>query len=131
MPTLVKQGDPRALEILGYRADAPVRLTQLQLAQDNLCIGDMLEFEAVLESDEDLPVLVDFLIWYHRPNGRRASKVFKLKQAKVTKGKPLRLTKRYRLKGDATTFTLHPGPHRLSLQVNGRILGEASFDLKN
>ena len=127
--TLVKRGDRRALELLGYHADAPVRLASLSLADSSLKIGETLEIEAELESDEDTPVLVDFLIWYHRPNGREASKVFKLKQARVQKGKTLRLAKRYRLKGNATTFTLHPGPHRLSLQVNGRILGEVEFQL--
>lgn len=127
--TLVKKGDARALDRLGFRADAPVQLTSLALGKDQLAIGDMLEFTAVLEADEKVPVLVDYLIWYHRPSGREAFKVFKLKQGVVTANAPLQLTKRYRLKGDATTFTLHPGPHRLSLQVNGRILGEVEFQL--
>ena len=115
--------------MLGYHADAPVRLTRLTLTQDQLTIGDTLEFDAELNADAKTPVLVDYVIHYHRPNNRAASKVFKLKQAVLHPQKPLRLTKRYRLKGNATTFTLHPGPHRLALQVNGRVLGEVGFQL--
>ena len=33
------------------------------------------------------------------------------------------------MKGDATTFRLHPGPHRIELQVNGRVRAAAAFDL--
>lgn len=127
--TLVKQGHPKALAMLGYHADAPVTLTHLSLAQDQLHIGDTLEFVAELSAEAETPVLVDFVIHYHRPGDRQASKVFKLKQAIVRPEMPLCLTKRYKLKGDATTFTLHPGPHRLGLQVNGRVLGEVGFQL--
>ncbi len=34
-----------------------------------------------------------------------------------------------RLKGDATTYRLHPGRHRIELQVNGLVRAEAAFDL--
>lgn len=127
--SVIKNGDPLAMQMLGFCADAPVHLSKFTMDQDQLAIGDTLAFSAILQAEQELPVLVDFLLHYHRPSGKEAAKVFKLKQAVVRPGKPLHLKKTYHLKGNATTFTLHPGPHRLSLQVNGRILGSVAFDL--
>ncbi|SHJ67035.1 3-methyladenine DNA glycosylase AlkC [Shimia gijangensis] len=127
--TLVKQGHAGALALLGFHADAPVRLSDLSLANQRVGIGDALEVSVSLEADADTPVIVDYLIRFHRPNGREGQKVFKLKQTVVSKKTPLHLTKRHVLKGDATTFRLHPGPHSLAVQVNGRPLGEVTFDV--
>ena len=82
-----------------------------------------------LGSRQDLPVLVDYRLRFARPQGKSAEKVFKLKTGKITADKPLTLSKNHRLKGDATTFTLHPGAHPIILQVNGRDVATAKFEL--
>jgi hypothetical protein len=75
-------------------------------------------------------VLVDYIIWFKRPGGSENAKVHKLKTATVRpRAKPLRLEKAHRFKGDATTYSLVPGPHRVALQVNGRILAETVIEL--
>ncbi|MGI3168147.1 hypothetical protein ACRARG_03280 [Pseudooceanicola sp. C21-150M6] len=125
---LVKAGDPRALALLGYRADAPLTAS-LRLAAETVAIGQVLEVKAEISSPEDLPVIVDYVLTFHRPTGRPGRKVFKLKQTAVSAGRALKLAKRHPLKGDATTFRLHPGPHRVELQVNGRICASADFNL--
>ena len=124
--TAVKRGEPGALALLGYR---PGHVTaRIDGLQPSLRIGETLEFEVVLEADKTLPVMVDYRLQFARPNGT-AEKVFKLKAAHVTAGKPLRLTKRHRLKADASTYVLHPGPHGIVVQVNGQDLVEAVFEL--
>ena len=35
----------------------------------------------------------------------------------------------YDLKGNATTFSLAPGAHRVAVQINGQIRAEATFEL--
>lgn len=125
--TLVKQGNAGALELLGYRTDVPVRAA-LRVAPP-ATIGGVMALEAELTSDRDLPVIVDYVLHFHRPGGKPGRKVFKLKNAKLAKGTPLVLNRNHPLKGDATTFRLHPGPHRVELQVNGRIVAETVFDL--
>ena len=87
-----------------------------------------LAFDVLLEADEALPVLVDYRLRFNRPKGT-AEKVFKLKTGRLAPGKPLRLSKRHALKGNATTYTLHPGAHRIIVQVNGQDVAEAEFDL--
>ncbi|MBD3663540.1 hypothetical protein [Sulfitobacter aestuariivivens] len=127
--TLVKQGHQGALSHLGYRGDVPVRAA-LTLGAESYKIGDVLPVACILKAEQDLPVIVDYRLMFARPQGKTAQKVFKLKVAKVTKGTPLELKKNHRLKGDATTFTLHPGPHRVVLQVNGVDVADAGFDLR-
>ena len=128
--TLVKAGDARALGMLGYRADAPVRLIGLGVAPARLAAGEVLEITVGLEADAACPVLVDYVLWFHRGQGAAPRRrVMKLTQAEVAPGQGLRLVKRYRVPKGATTVAVVPGPHRVEIQVNGRILGGADFDV--
>ena len=126
--TLVKQGHAGALEMLGYRGDVPVS-ARLEVGQNSYRIGERLELACTLEAAQDLPVMVDYRMVFARAQGKTAEKVFKLKVAKITGGAPLTLKKAHPLKGDASTFTLHPGAHRVILQVNGVDVAAADFDL--
>ena len=122
--TLIKDGHPGALALLGYRPDAAVEV-DLRLAEGPVRIGAALEFTCGVNSAKPEPVLVDYILHFHRPNGKTGRKVFKLKQGKT----PMTVTKAHKLKGNATTFQLHEGPHRIEVQVNGRVVAEADFDL--
>ncbi len=126
--TLVKKGHGGALNLLGYRADADVDAT-LTLSQAQYRIGEVLEINCALTAPTALPVIVDYRMIFARPHGKTAEKVFKLKVGQIAKGKALSLTKKHRLKGDATTFTLYPGAHQVVLQVNGVDVARAEFDL--
>lgn len=126
--SLVKQGHAGALQMLGYATDIPVQV-DLRLQTPEARIGTALRFELSLSAEQDLPVMVDYRIVFHRPSGRPGQKVFKLKAAKLKANTPLSLTGQHKLKGNATTFQLHPGPHRLIVQVNGQDRAEAGFDL--
>lgn len=124
--TAVKRGEPQALAHLGYRSDLPV--SAVLTAPKAVRIGEVLSFDVTLHSPEAGPVLVDYRLRMHRDTGS-AEKVFKLRAGKIGPKAPLRLSKRHPLKGNATTFRLHPGPHAIILQVNGRDVAEAAFDL--
>ncbi|CAN0206203.1 unnamed protein product, partial [Chrysoparadoxa australica] len=75
-----------------------------------------------------VPVLGDSRRRFQRPTGP-AETGFPLKTGQVVPGKPLRLTKRQMLRGNATTYTLHPGRHGVIIQVNGQDVAEAVFEL--
>ncbi|MFL4470863.1 DNA alkylation repair protein [Tateyamaria armeniaca] len=126
--TLVKDGHPGAMAMLGYAGDAPIDVA-LAVTTPEVALGSALEFEVTLGSDTDLPVLVDYRIRFARPNGKSGEKVFKLKVAEVKAGKPLVLKKAHKLKANATTFELHPGTHGLVVQVNGVDRAETSFEI--
>ncbi|MEP0153725.1 hypothetical protein [Pseudophaeobacter sp.] len=124
---LVKSGHPRALRVLGYDPDAEVTVS-IGIETKIVKIGDVLNFEVTLSAPGDLPVLVDYRVRFPRATGKASQKVFKLKQTEL-KGSPVTLTKRHRLKGDATTFKLHPGRHEVEVLVNGRVAAQDSFEL--
>ncbi|MEO3413868.1 hypothetical protein AAFO92_04315 [Roseovarius sp. CAU 1744] len=127
--TLVKNGHPDALRMLGYRDDLEM-IAGITIMPGPVRIGDAVEFTGSVQTQEPANVLIDYVLHLHRPTGRAGRKVFKLKQGRTQAGRPLALRKKHLLKGNATTFTLHPGPHRIELQVNGRIVAEATFDLQ-
>lgn len=116
--TLIKSGHAGALEMLGYRSDVPVS-ARLTIEKERVAIGDVLRFECAVHSDVEMPVLVDYRIVFARPDGRTAQKVFKLKQGHAGPETAFAARKDHKIKADATTFTWHPGPHQLILQVNG------------
>jgi 3-methyladenine DNA glycosylase AlkC len=128
--TLVKQGHPGAMKALGYAHEAPVDVVSFRVNPDAPRIGGTARLEVTLEAPETCPVLVDYIVWFRRPGGRESAKVHKLKVATIPAGKELRLEKSHRFKADATTYSLVPGPHRVALQVNGRILAETVIDLR-
>lgn len=124
---LVKAGHPRAMKMLGYDPDLELR-AEIALPRREVRIGDALELACVLAAAPGSAVLVDYVLHFQRPSGKTSAKVFKLKQARVTRDQ-LRLKKTHKLKGDATTFKLVPGLHRVELMVNGRVRAAAEFDL--
>ncbi|ETW12565.1 hypothetical protein ATO8_11124 [Roseivivax marinus] len=126
--TAVKRGEPEALRLLGYDPDAALSVTVY--APEIVRIGATLDLSVMVEADEAARVMVDYRVTFHRPGGRAGEKVFKLGQGHIAHGKPLRLAKSHRLKPDATTFTWHPGPHRLVVQVNGRDRAEMAFEVE-
>lgn len=58
-----------------------------------------------------------------KANGKLSPRVHKLKQLSLSKGEKVVVSKRHVLKADATTYTLYPGTHRVTLQINGKSLG--------
>lgn len=125
---LVKQGHPGAMRLLGFRDDLTVEAA-IDVATPQVAMGDVLRFAAQVTTRQAEPVLVDYRIVFARPDGKNAEKVFKLRQARTKPETPLVLAKTHRLKGDATTFRLYPGTHRIILQVNGRDVADATFTL--
>ncbi len=125
---LVKAGHPRALRMLGYDPDADLDVT-MQITPDVVKVGDYLTFSCEVLAQRDTPVLVDYLVHFYRPAGKVSVKVFKLKQGIARAGVPLKMLKKHKLKGDATTFRLVPGAHRLEIQVNGVVRAGAGFEL--
>jgi 3-methyladenine DNA glycosylase AlkC len=125
---LIKAGHPGAMKMLGYDPDADLRC-DINVKPGPVVIGSVLEFACKIESATDAPVLVDFVLWFRKADGGLRSKVFKLKTGIVKANSALEMKKSHRLKGNATTFRLFAGAHRVDLQVNGRVRASAEFEL--
>lgn len=123
---LVKSGHAGAMSMLGFDPEAPLNVAVETMGEAR--IGGALEFCVTISGAGDQPVLVDYIVHFQRPGGKITAKVHKLKQTDLEHGK-LRLVKRHKLKGDASTFRLVPGLHRLDIQVNGKVRAGVDFDL--
>lgn len=115
----IKAGEPAAMRCIGVIPGAPVRDVSLTLSPEAPRIGEAPRIEATLTPEAAGTLVVDYEITFATASGRPRKKVFKLKTVEGEAGRALTLGKAHRLKGGATTFTLHPGPHELRLMVNG------------
>lgn len=125
---LIKAGHPRAMMMLGYDPDADIQCG-ISIKPGPVVIGERVEFTCQITASAKTPVLVDYIVWFRKADGGLRSKVFKLKMAVVQGQDPLVMKKAHWLKGNATTFRLFPGAHRVELQVNGRVRSSAGFEL--
>ncbi|HEX6233403.1 MAG TPA: DNA alkylation repair protein [Jiangellaceae bacterium] len=129
--TLVKQGDPGALELLGYGHDSPVAVEKLEVTPDLAEIGEKVAIEAVIRNDTSnaQPVLVDFRVHFVKANGSRTPKVFKGASMLLKAGQAGDVRKGLSL-AQHTTRTHYPGQHRIEVLVNGVARAEAWFTVR-
>ena len=127
--SLVKRGDRRALAILGY-GEAQVEISGLKLAPAVLRFGDELgfSFEMRNRAEEAQNLMVDFVMHFRKANGKTAPKVFKLKKMRLDAGASTCVSKRFAIR-PISTRRYYPGRQRLEIQINGRVLGGADFEL--
>ena len=118
--SLVKQGHPEALRLLGFGERPRVRVVDVRLPRE-LRIGEVLRFSAGLASASARPqdLLVDLAVHFVKADGRTRPKVFKLTSLSLAPGGREEVVGKVSFK-PMTTRTAYPGRHRLDLLVNGR-----------
>ena len=128
--TLVKQGDPAALELLGY-GPPQVSLHDLHIEPAQIQMGESFTFGFTLqsESDEAQNLIIDYVIHFVKANGKTSPKVFKLSTRMLNGRQSSHIQKKHTIK-PITTRRYYPGEHRLEIQVNGQVLGGTPFHLK-
>lgn len=130
--TLVKKGHPRALALFGVdaTASAHVQVRSFTASPARLTLGETVQFSAELVSKAKvpLPLVIDYVIHYKKASGKASAKVFKWSETRLAPGKPFVLSKRQTIR-DFTTRKHHAGLHTVELQINGRRLAEAAFQL--
>ncbi|MEO0425446.1 MAG: DNA alkylation repair protein [Pseudomonadota bacterium] len=127
--SLVKQGDARALALLGFAKPKSLD-AQLTVAPKRIPIGGVVDLtlELTSRSRKAQPLMIDFVVHYPLANGQSGPKVFKWTQKEIAAGGRLTLSKTLRIK-PTTTRVLRPGVHPVELQINGQRLAKASFRL--
>lgn len=127
--TLVKNGDPGALALMGF-APATVTVTGPLLARPAVEFGGELEFTATVVNTgaETATLAVDYVVHHRKANGTQTTKTFKLTTATLGPGEKLELSRRHSFRA-ITTRRYYPGAHAVELQLNGVRSGRAEFDL--
>lgn len=127
--TLVKQGNRRALALLGVTAGARVRLVDF-LVPSRVRMNTALELSFSLIAPSTTKVIVDFAITFRNRAGKlQGRKVFKLAETTLPRRKTIAVRKRHPLRERMTTRTLYRGRHEVEVLVNGKCLAKGVFEL--
>jgi 3-methyladenine DNA glycosylase AlkC len=127
--TLVKQGNPKAIELLGIDPNPTVAILDFKISE-KVDMDAHMDFSFSFKTEEDTTIIADYILHFQNRSGQMNSKkVFKLKTFDVRKGNLITLSKKHFLKQFMTTRTLYPGRHEIELQINGKVLAKKSFEL--
>lgn len=128
--TLLKQGHPQALALLGYPSDPAIAIQHVAVEPTSIQLGAAVTFSFEIESLSDKPqkLMIDFVVYHMKANGKQAPKVFKLSKKTLQPGERLAVSKAITFK-PITTRKYYSGEHGIAPQINGRIFQRANFML--
>ncbi len=128
--TLVKQGHPEALALLGYDSSAEIAVHNLTVAPDAITIGGEVTFSFDVESQSDKPLnlMIDYVVYHKRANGTLSPKVFKLTKRTIQPGEVLHIEKVHSF-APVTTRKYYPGEQAIEPKINGALFGRAGIML--
>lgn len=127
--TLIKQGDPRALAVLGFGLDSPVRIAAVRIEPARPAIGGKVRIEVDLENpaQADHGTLVDLIVHFVKANGT-SPKVFKGAERHLAGHGRTTVSKTVSL-AQQSTRTHYPGRHVVEIQLNGTVHPGGAFEL--
>lgn len=127
--TLVKRGDPAALELLGF-PPALVSVSPLAVSPGRVEVGGAVEFGAVVENlgADSAPLVIDYVLFFPGARGEERSKVFKIAQRTLAPGERTQVRASHSFR-PITTRRYYSGRYGVALQVNGVPHPRTDFEL--
>ncbi len=128
--TLLKQGHPGALALLGYPSEPAIVVHHVAVKPASIQLGATVTFSFEVESLSDEPqnLMIDFVVYHMKANGKQAPKVFKLSKKTLQPGESVEISKTITFK-PITTRKYYSGEHGIAPQINGRVFPRANFIL--
>lgn len=128
--TLIKQGYPKALDLMGFGGKAEIKLGELKLNKKKFTEKDVLTFELemISKGSKVQTLAVDYIIQYQKANNKLSPKVFKLKVFELKPKETFTIKKNHSLK-PVTTRRHYAGLHKVEIQVNGKVVVSADWHL--
>jgi len=128
--SLIKQGDSRALTVIGAGAKAEVELLDVKVEPAEVKLGDAITLSFVVKSTvaHEQRLVIDYAIDYVKSNGGVSRRVFKLKTLGLV-GFGAEVVRRNQVIKDFTTRKHFAGRHGVQVMVNGEVLGSAAFEV--
>ena len=123
---LVKKGHHGALALQGFGEPRLIGL-HFEVRPGRVDFPGAVELVLAAELDGAQDLVVDAVVHFVTARGDTSAKTWKWSTKRHASG-PLRLQKRFQLR-PISTRRFYAGLHRVELQINGRVLGEASFEL--
>lgn len=128
--TLVKQGHPKALTLLGFTENPKIDVTDLTLNNTTIDWQQEVIFSCKITStaQKAQKLVIDYIIDFVKANREQKAKVFKLKNVSLDKGESLTINKSFSFR-PISTRKYYPGEHKLSIVINGSVKAETNFFL--
>lgn len=130
--SLVKKGNEKALELLGFRADVELEVESFKASSHVELDGAPLLLDITLCStceDEEQKLVLDYVIHHVKSNGQRSAKVFKWKTFTLEAGEKRTISKKHAIK-TITTRRYFGGTHKIDVQINGKVFATQDFELE-
>ena len=126
--SLVKAGDPGALEVLGFGTTSPARVGSVSIDPGSVAIGGKVKLAITIEnpSAEPCGALVDLRVNFVKANGSTAPKVFKGAELSLDGGDSAVISKTVSV-AQHTTRKHYPGEHAVEVLINGTAHPAGSF----
>ena len=128
--TLLKNGNKRALQIIGFNDKAKFRVPDFKLSDNKVKLGGDMKFEFQILNMESKSAFakVGFVVSYQKANGSLSDKIFHVTEKEFDTVDSTTFNKKISFK-DLTTRKHHPGLHKIGVLVNGKKLAEKDFEL--
>jgi len=127
--TLIKQGHPLALSAFGIQPPQ-LAAVSLSVTTPKVNMGGALGFELTIQSEADAPqkLIIDYLVYFKKANGKIAPKVFKWSQQTLARGATLTLQRKHGIR-PITTRKYYAGEQQLAVRINGQDYPAERFSL--
>jgi 3-methyladenine DNA glycosylase AlkC len=128
--SLIKQGNQRALAIIGAGGKPQVEIMDVQVNPPVIGLGDKITLSFALKStiEASQRLVIDYAIDYVKANGSTSAKVFKLKALTLGGQSTERLSRGQHIK-ELTTRRHYAGKHAVHVLVNGERLASTAFEI--
>lgn len=128
--TLLKSGDPTAMELFGFPPPDQIRVNSFRVLTSQVKWGGDLQFACELEnrSGSDIKLRLEYAMYYLRSNGKQSRKVFKISERTLEPGETLQIQRKQSFKA-ISTRRYYPGEQGVALVINGHEMCRSSFEL--
>jgi len=128
--SLIKQGNQRALAIIGAGGKPEVEITQLKVEPPVIGLGEKITLSFAVKSTVETSqrLVIDYAIDYVKVNGSTSAKVFKLKALTLPGASTVNVSRGQQIK-ELTTRRHYAGRHAVHILVNGERLASTSFEI--
>ncbi|NWG18137.1 MAG: DNA alkylation repair protein [Chloroflexi bacterium] len=126
--TLVKQGNPAALALLGYAGEAAFAIQNLIVEPAAIPLNGSVTISFEIHSLSDMPqnLMIDYVVYLAGANGQPRRKVFKLSKKTLAPGETAAFSRRHSF-APVTTRRYYAGDHAVQIQVNGTLSEQVTF----
>lgn len=128
--TLLKKGNPEAMQLFGYNNEIELEVKNLKIAKKTLKIGDFQTFSFEFLLKVSSKIRIEYAIDFVKSNGSTSRKVFKITENTYPSNKWILIERKQHFR-DLTTRKHYPGKHQLSIIFNGKEKNNINFELIN